>query len=185
MTNTHKESREEYFIRVQQEERMLIKNLFNQYNFNHSLLITTDPTTNAGFDLYFISADTRNVIGEFKRRNILSTKYYNTFIERIKFETLYKAYKAGNYILFIIEYDDYYFAFDLQYQFFIFENMPKELFFSILNATSDMYNYSKSSKEKYIRALELYEATFIIDKNNFNRTTYKQYLDATREIQDA
>lgn len=175
-----KESREEYFIRVQQDERILIKNLFNKYNFKHSLLVTTDPNTKAGFDLFFISADTKNVIGEFKRRNILSIKYNNTFIELIKFETLYKAYKAGNYTLFIIEYDDYYFLFDLHYQFFLYENMPEELFFSILNATSDMYDYSKSNKEKYIRILEMYEATYIIDKNNFNRITYNEYLDATR-----
>ncbi|SKC53591.1 hypothetical protein [Ohtaekwangia koreensis] len=180
MSNTHNESREEYFLRIQQEERMLIKNLFNQYNFNHSLLVTTDPATNAAFDLYFISADTKNVIGEFKRRNILSSRYNNTFLERIKFETLYKAYKAGNYTLFVIEYDDYYFIFDLQYQFFLYDNMPEGLFFSILNATADMYNYSKSNKEKEIRSLELYEAVFIIDKNNFNRVTYKDYLDATR-----
>jgi len=176
------ETRQDYFDRIQNEERHLINNLFNHYNFNHSLFLTTNPNENSAFDLYFISANTKNVFGEYKRRNILSTKYFNTFIERIKFETLYKAHKANNYTLFILEYDDYYFIFDLQYQFFLYENMTGELFYTVIGATADMYNYSKASKEKEIRSLELYEAVFIINKTNFKRITYKEYLDGTRQV---
>jgi hypothetical protein len=167
--------RSQYFLDVQLKERERIHHLFNNYNFNQYLLAVTDPNSNADFDFYYLSARTRNVFGEFKRRAIHSTLYSTSFIEMEKFEKLWSLHKAGNYTLFCVEYDDYYFAWDLCYQYFLREYTEPYLFYCELDATADMYDYSKGSKQKLIKNLEFYDAKFIITKD-FRRITYQEFL---------
>lgn len=95
-------------------------------------------------------------------------KYGDTFIERGKFLTLYEKYKGGYYTLFVIEYDDCYFLFDLDYHFFQFQAFDnpthRDRFFEEVNMTKNMLDYENGEEVKEIRTLKYYDATLILDK---------------------
>ena len=171
------EEKEKYFIDVQLKERELIQSLFNNYfkKRNCTDLKTTPLTGFSHYDGTFKSGNT-NVVFEFKRRNISSSKFGDTFIEAYKFIELYEHHKKGNYTLFIIEYDDFYLLFDLQYEFFqyrLFEQQPNG-FFCLLNASKNQFD-SERKQDKQVRYLPFHQATYILNKG-FAAVDYKTYL---------
>ena len=174
-----KDQKEEYFLNVQKVERELIQQLFTNYFAKRGCkdLSTTPLTGFSKYDGEFTSGMSK-VMFEFKRRNILSTKYSDSFIESYKFFELFKKHKADNYTLFIIEYDDHYFLFDLQYEFMMYKAFDNPVhrysFFNQLKASTNQFNSNKKS-DKYIRYLPFHQARVILDKD-FNQIDYKTYL---------
>jgi hypothetical protein len=171
-------SREEYFIEVQLKERECIRYLFQNY-FNVQKgcknLYTTPLTGYSRYDASFDSGITE-VIVEYKRRNIPTTKYSDTFIEKGKFKELYRHHKEGKYTLFILEYDDYYMMFDLAYHFKLYDcEYNDHTFFYEIKATADMYTYENGEKEKDIRCLNYHEATYILNKE-LDCLSYSDFL---------
>jgi hypothetical protein len=171
--------KEDYFIAIQKVERDLIKTLFNNYFEKRSCKnLTTTPLT--GFSRYdgmFTSgASEVEVVFEFKRRNILSTKFSDTIIESSKFLELYKQHQQGKYTLFVIEYDDHYFLFDLQNEFRLFKCYEDDpfSFFSELSAAKNQFN-SEVKQDKYVRYLPFHSATYILDKD-LKTLGYNHYL---------
>lgn len=171
--------REKYFIEVQTKEREYIKALFENYFAKRgcSNLVTTPLTGYSSTDASLTSGKT-NVTIEYKRRSITTNKYNDTFIERTKFIALYEAHKRGDYTLFIIEYDDYYLLFDLSYEYMLYRPYIDcdYVFFRPVLATANNFNYQKGGREKYIRDLKFYDATYILDKC-FIDIGYKKFLD--------
>ena len=138
-------------------------------------LVTTPITGYSSTDGEFVSGASSVAI-EFKRRNI-TTHYPDSFIERTKFLALYQKFLQGCYTLFIVEYDDYYFCWDLQYEFMLYRPYINcdNIFFSILNATKNNYDYQKGATEKDKRDLKYYDATIILNKD-FQPVLYNEFI---------
>lgn len=171
--------REKYFLEVQIKERECLNNLYDNYFVSKGCtnLYTTPLTGYSRYDGTLKSGAT-DVVIEYKRRNILTTKYSDTFIEKGKFKELYRKHKEGNYTLFILEYDDFYLMFDLSYHFRLYSFEYNDCtFFYEIKATSDMYDYENGQKEKDIRCLNYYDATYILNKG-LKVYSYREFLNS-------
>jgi hypothetical protein len=169
--------REKYFIEVQLKERECLMNLYSNYFIKRgcSNLYMTSLTGFSRYDATLKSGAT-DVVIEYKRRNISTTKYSDTFIEKGKFKELYQHRKDGKYTLFIVEYDDYHMLFDLSYHFLLYDcEYNDHHFFYPINATADMYTYANGQKEKDIRCLNYFDATYILNKE-YMPCSYRHFL---------
>lgn len=175
--------REKYFIEVQLKERECLASLYTNY-FAKRGCSNFYMTPLTGFSRYdgTLKSGATDVVIEYKRRNILTTKYSDTFIEKGKFKELYRKHKEGNYTLFIVEYDDYYMLFDLSYHFLLYDcEYNDNTFFYEIKATADMYSYANGQKEKDIRCLNYFDATIIVSKD-FEEYNYSSYLEYRKKI---
>lgn len=172
-------SREQYFYNAELKERERLNYLFDNYFKGRGCkdLECTAIGTYMGYDAFFTSGNT--VFCEAKIRDITSLKWGDGFIEKKKFLTLYEKYKAGYYTLFFVEYKDYFFIWDLHYEFQQFENFDnptnRHRFFTEMQATSNMYDYSPGEVTKTVRYLPYHQATYIIGKD-FEPCSYKDYF---------
>lgn len=131
--------RDQFFIDKGVIERERIRTLFKNFNFEHSRLITTDPASNDQIDFMFISGGTKMVFGEMKIRNILSNKYSDGLIEAIKFKCLYDYHKADCKVFYVVEYLDFYMVWTLEAPFLHYSCYRSDNYFSVMNASADMY----------------------------------------------
>lgn len=164
-------------------ERERIAHLYHNYLKQHS--VTTIKTTkidlNLSHDGYMLSGLSNTMIYfEFKRRNITTEKYSDTFIEGIKFKELYRLFNQGNKVFFIIEYNDYILFFDLEYEFYQYQfyDLDDE-FFKIMRATKNMQEYNEGETQKYVRYLNYNSASIILDKE-YNRVSYREFINTNR-----
>lgn len=152
----------------QQSLNDLEKCYVNYLRFHHitDLQHTAINTFNA-FDAFAISADTKLLIVEYKRRNIPLNQYTDSIIELEKFTKLKKYWATGNMPCYLVEYDDYVCLWDLS-QFYNYNkefNLNDDHLFCELSCTSSHVNYSHGEKNKQVRYLQFHECCKIIEKS--------------------
>jgi hypothetical protein len=172
----------DHFDSTQKIERENFKILFINYFKPHNcsdLIVTSTDDFNC-FDALFLSAITKTVLVEYKRRAINALDRTDCFIEFQKYKRLFDWYRSGHSVLYAIEYDDYYVIWNLSTLFSGVTYSTLDRLFYPENMTADCASYSKGKKEKLVRGLKFYDAEYFLTKE-FKRVSYQHVLNFTIE----
>jgi hypothetical protein len=162
----------DHFEMTQLRERENIQILFDNYFQYNSceLLQLTSINGYSTFDALMISAMTKTVLMEYKRRNISMWALSDCVIEYPKYEKLYRFHRAGNHVYYIIEYDEIVCFWNLStvYNHDDSLNLSTDYYFyeKACTATSAPEAYRQQEKIKLVRGLQFFNCEFFLKKSS-------------------
>lgn len=168
----------DWFDKSQEAEREKLKLLFEKFlKYNGcSNLTHTSENEFSRFDALMLSGHS-NVIIEMKVRKHEAKKYGSCLIEFSKFQALKEWCEAGNKVLYIVDYFDYYIIWLLNPLYDYLKNLDLPLHYHFYSITCpDNSSGNGTLIDKRVSILNTYQASYIIDKSDYSLISYPSFL---------